>query len=65
VASRSAAGWRYCPMADLIQSASECTFMTQSVNRGFFGLDRFGLVSPSYAGLETIRNQTLPGAITD
>jgi hypothetical protein len=39
--------------------------MTQSVNREFFGLDRFGLFSPPYAGLETIRNQTLPRAITD
>jgi hypothetical protein len=39
--------------------------MTQSVNREFFGLDRFGLVSLPYPGLETIRTQTLPGAITD
>jgi hypothetical protein len=38
---------------------------TQSVNREFFGSDRFGLISPPYPGLETIRNQTLPGAITD
>ncbi len=39
--------------------------MTQSVNREFFGLDRFGLVSPPYRGLETIRNQNLPKAITE
>jgi hypothetical protein len=39
--------------------------MTQSVNCEFFGLDRFGLSSPPYPGLETIRNQTLPKAITD
>ncbi len=39
--------------------------MTQSVNREFFVLDRFGLVSPPYPGLETIRNQTLTRAITD
>jgi hypothetical protein len=39
--------------------------MTQSVNREFFGLDRFGRVSPPDPGLETIRNQTLPKAITD
>jgi hypothetical protein len=39
--------------------------LTQSVNRKFFGLDRFGLVSPPNPVLETIRNQTLPGPITD
>ncbi len=39
--------------------------MTQSVNCDFFGLDRFGLVSPPDPGLESIRNQTLPRAITD
>jgi hypothetical protein len=39
--------------------------MTQSVNREFLGLDRFGLVSPPNPGLETIRNQTLPMAIPD
>jgi hypothetical protein len=39
--------------------------MTRSVNCEFFGLDRFGLVCPPSPGLETIRNQTLPRAITD
>ena len=39
--------------------------LTQSVNREYFGLDRFGLISPPYLVLETIRNQTLPRAITD
>jgi hypothetical protein len=38
--------------------------LTQCVNSEFFGLDLFGLVSRSYLGLETIRNQTLPEAIT-
>ena len=47
-------------MADLIRSASERVQLTQSVNCEFFGLDRNGLVSPSYPGLETIRYQTLP-----
>jgi len=35
------------------------------VNREFFDLDQFGLVSPPYPGLETTRIQTLPKAITD
>jgi hypothetical protein len=39
--------------------------MTQSVNCEIFGLDRFGLVSPPHSGLETIRNQKLPKAITN
>ncbi len=30
--------------------------MTQNVNCEVFGLDRFGLVSPPYPDLETIRN---------
>jgi hypothetical protein len=34
--------------------------LTQSVNCEFSGLDRNGLVRPSYPGLETIRYQTLP-----
>jgi hypothetical protein len=38
----------------------ERVLLTQSVNCEFTGLDRLGLVSPSYRGLETIRNQTLP-----
>jgi len=55
----------YRRIADLIPSHGEGQLMTQSVNCEFFGLDRFGLVSPPYSGLETIRNQTLLGAITD
>jgi len=55
----------YRRIADLIPSHGEGRYMTQSVNREFFGLDRFGLVSPPYPGLETIRNQTLPGVITE
>ena len=51
--------------ADGILEGAEGRFMTQSVNREFFELDRFSLVSPPYSGLETIRNQTLPRAITD
>jgi hypothetical protein len=54
-----------CRYADLIPSRGERVFMTQSVNREVFGLDRFGLVSPPNPGLETIRNQTLNRAITD
>jgi hypothetical protein len=52
-------------ISDAPLACGEGRFMTQSVNREFFGLDRFGLVSPPYPGLETIRNQTLPRAITD
>jgi len=52
-------------IADLIPSHGEGQLMTQSVNCEFVGLDRFGLVSPPYPGLETSRNQTLPRAITD
>ena len=37
--------------------------MTQSVNREFFGLARFGLFSPPYLSLKTIRNQTLPTGV--
>ncbi len=55
----------YRRIADVVQGDAECTQMTQSVNREFFCLDLFGLVSPSDLGLETIRNQTLPRAITD
>jgi hypothetical protein len=55
----------YRRKTDLVRSRRECTQLTQSVNREFFGLDRFGLVSPPNPGLETIRNQTLPTAITD
>ncbi len=50
---------------DLAPKGSEGRFMTQSVNREFFDLDRFGLVSLPYPGLETIRNQTLSKAIAD
>jgi len=50
---------------DAVPSFVEGRSLTQSVNREFFGLDWFGLVSPPYPGLETIRNQTLPKAITD
>jgi hypothetical protein len=50
---------------DVPLARSEGRFMTQSVNCESFGLDRNGLVSPPYPGLETIRNQTLPKAITD
>ncbi len=53
------------PRADLRGPCGERVLVTQSVNREFFGLDRFSLVSPSYPGLETIRNQTLHRAITD
>jgi hypothetical protein len=52
-------------MADLIRRGREGALLTQSVNCEFFGLDRFGLVDLSDGGLETIRNQTLLGAITD
>ncbi len=52
-------------IADLAQRGAEGRSLTQSVNREFFGLDRFGPVNPPYPGLETIRNQTLPRAITD
>ncbi len=45
---------------DVVQRDSECVLLTQSVNCEFSGLDRNGLVSPPYAGLETIRYQTLP-----
>ncbi len=51
--------------ADLVSSRRECVFMTQSVNCEFIGLDRFDLVNLSDGGLNTIRNQTLPGAISD
>ena len=56
---------RFGRKADGISERAEGRQMTQSVNCEFLGLDRFGLVSPSYPGLETIRNQTLPRAITD
>ena len=54
----SMSGHRRIP--DVAPSGSEGRFMTQSVNREFFGLDRFSLVSPPYPGLETIRIHTLP-----
>jgi hypothetical protein len=47
-------------IADLIPSHGEGQLMTQSVNCEFFDLDRLGLVSTPYPGLETIQNQTLP-----
>ncbi len=50
----------YRRKTDLTPSRCECVLMTQCVNREFFGLDRFGLVSRSYLDLETTRNQTLP-----
>jgi hypothetical protein len=50
---------------DVALTGAEGPTMTQSVNREFFGLDRFGRVRPPDPGLETVRNQTLPGAITD
>jgi hypothetical protein len=50
---------------EVAPTGGEGPFMTQSVHCEFFGLDRFGLVSPPYLGLKTIRNQTLPRAITD
>ena len=53
------------PLADMRAPVAELPSLTQSVNREFFGMDRFDLVSPPYPGLETIRNQTLPRAITD
>ncbi len=56
---------RFGLKADGVLEGAEGRFMTQSVHCEFFGLDRFGLVSPPYPGLETIRNQTLPNAITD
>jgi hypothetical protein len=40
-------------IADLIPSHGEGQLMTQSVNREFFKMDRFGLVSPPYPGLES------------
>ncbi len=55
----------YRRIADVLSQGAEGPTMTQSVNREFFCLDRIGLVSPIYLGLETIRNQTLPEAITD
>jgi len=55
----------YRRIADVVQRGREGRQMTQSVNREFFGMYRFDLVSPPYPGLETIRNQTLPKAITD
>ena len=51
-------------IADLIPSHGEGQLLTQSVNCELFGLDRFGLVSRPYLDLETIRNQTLPRAMT-
>ena len=39
--------------ADGISERAEGRQMSQSVNRKFLGLDRFGLVSPPYPGLET------------
>jgi hypothetical protein len=56
---------RFGLKADGVSEGAEGRVMTQSVNREFFKLDRLSLVSPSNPGLETIRNQTLPGAITD
>ncbi len=50
---------------DIGQRRAEGRSLTQSVNREFFDLDQFGLVSPPYPGLETTRSQTLPKAITD
>ena len=55
----------YRRITDLARRGDELPIMTQSVNCEIFGLDRNGLVSPSYPSLETIRNQTLPRAITD
>jgi hypothetical protein len=55
----------YRRIPDPVQPAAERVLLTQSVYREFRSLDRFGIVSPPYPGLETIRNQTLPGAITD
>jgi hypothetical protein len=52
-------------ISDVPLARREGRFMTQSVTRDFLGLDRFGPVSLLYSGLETIRNQTLPMAITD
>jgi hypothetical protein len=51
-------------IAGLIPGHGEGQLMTQSVSREILGLDRFGLSSPPYHGLETIRNQTLARAIT-
>ncbi len=55
----------YRRIADAPPTGAEGRHMTQSVNYESFGLDRFGLVSLPYPGLETIRNQTLPRAIID
>jgi len=52
-------------IADLIPSHDEGQLMTQSGNREFLGLDRLGLFGPPNSGLEIIRNQTLPGVITE
>jgi len=49
--------WR---IPDGLSWGAEGQLMTQSVNREFLGLDRFGPVSLLYSGLETIRYQTLP-----
>ncbi len=51
---------RFGLKADGVLEGAEGRSLTQSVNCGFSGLDRNGLVSPSYLGLETIRYQTLP-----
>ena len=56
---------RFGQKADGTSGGAEGRLMTQSVNREYFVLDRFSLVSPPYRRLETIRNQTLPGAIID
>ncbi len=52
---------RFGRKTDSDLEGAEGRSLTQSVNREFVGSDRIGLVSPPYLGLETIRNQTLPG----